>query len=458
MPAKLALLLAILGIGMLLWRFTVRQSTASAALWLPVIWICIAGSRFVSQWLFLSSSGTSEDGSPLDAAVFSALLLAGLVVLLGRKREVVRVLRDNPLIVVLLVYGFLSIFWSDFPATSFKRYVKALGHPVMALIVATEAQPGRAFQLVIRRCAFVLIPMSIVLIKYFPEIGRYFDAWLGTMYNQGAAITKNGLGATSMVFAILFTWSLVFGGHAQTGRERRLARFVDLGALAATFWLLHQADSATSKFGFIVGASLIVALRLRFMRRQAFIWIFGLPAILTAAFASSSTLRAALIERLGRDATLTDRTFLWADILELHQSPWLGAGFEAFWLGWRRDLLWDKWWWQPLQAHNGYLEVYINQGAVGLALYILVLFALLFRLLRCVRGGSVNAVLYIALFIPILLHNITEAGFVGIAFVWTLFYCIVFASGRELPMTARAGQMPVRRPAPQVARELRASR
>ena len=371
----------------------------------------------------------------------------------------IKLLHDNPLIVVILAYGFLSIVWSDFPVTSFKRYVKALGHPVMALIVATEAQPGRAFQLVLRRCAFVMIPISLLLIKYFPEIGRYFDAWLGTMYNQGAAITKNGLGATTMFFGIFFVWSLVFGRQVQHSGRRRLEYFVDLGILLAALWLLQQADSAGSKFGFLIGASLVIALRFRFLRRQAFFWIAGFPATLAAAFAVSSSLRAALLESLGRDATLTDRTFLWADILELHQSPWFGAGYEAFWLGWRRDLLWEKWWWQPLQAHNGYLELYINQGIIGIMLYLLLLVALLFRLLRCVRDGNVNAVLYIALFIPMLLYNITEAGFVGVAFVWPLFYCVVFTSSQEIrrPTGARRAAAPGRA-MPQARRAFSASR
>lgn len=434
MSSSLASLLTILGIIFLLWRFTVRDGPGQPGLWLPVVWLCLAGSRFVSQWLAMGSGDAAggQDGSPLDAAVFSTLLAAGLLVLAQRREAVLRVLRDNPLVVTILLYGAVSIAWSDFPAISFKRYVKALGHPVMALIVATEPTPGRAFALVLRRCAFVLMPISILLIKYYPNIGRYYDAWLGTMYNQGAAITKNGLGATTMFFGIVFVWSIVWRQRSENRGSARLELLVDAGALLAALWLLRLTDSATSMAGFLIGASAVVALRAGFARRHVVFWIGGVLPVAVLSVALSGSLRAALIESLGRDATLTDRTFLWADILEIHRSPWLGTGFEAFWLGWRRDTLWEKWWWGPLQSHNGYLEIYIQQGLIGLFIYILIFIVTIARLLYSIQNGNKSSVLCFAIFFVILLHNITEAGFVGMAFVWTLFYCIVFTSRKDV--------------------------
>jgi hypothetical protein len=36
---------------------------------------------------------------------------------------------------IFFVYCFLAIFWSDFPFVAFKRWIKVLGQPIMALIV-----------------------------------------------------------------------------------------------------------------------------------------------------------------------------------------------------------------------------------------------------------------------------------------------------------------------------------
>jgi O-antigen ligase len=109
----------------------------------------------------------------------------------------------------------------------------------------------------------------------------------------------------------------------------------------------------------------------------------------------------------------------------------LGVGFEAFWLGWRRDLLWEKWWWGPHQAHNGYLEIYLNLGLIGLLFHVLLILVVISRLLTAVRRDG-TAILQLTLLFVVLLHNVTEASFVGVAFLWTIFYLIVFGSSPVL--------------------------
>ena len=148
-------------------------------------------------------------------------------------------------------------------------------------------------------------------------------------------------------------------------------------------------------------------------------------------FAAIEEARLGVLQLLGRDPTLTDRMLLWADVLEIHRESVLGVGFEAFWLGWRRDLLWEKWWWGPLQAHNGYIEIYLNLGFVGLLLHVLLFFVVISRLLAAVRREGI-AILQLTLLVVVLLHNITEASFVGIAFLWTIFYLVVFGSSPVL--------------------------
>jgi len=43
-------------------------------------------------------------------------------------------------------------------------------------------------------------------------------------------------------------------------------------------------------------------------------------------------------------------------------NPWIGAGFESFWLGPRLNKLWAQYNFMPNQAHNGYIEIYLNLG------------------------------------------------------------------------------------------------
>src|SRR5215813_11188893 len=92
MPASLATILCALVILALFWLERDRKSKVSSALWIPVMWVLLGGSRSVTQWFggqgsvgSYESYGTALEGSPLDAAIMSVLLAAGLTVLAVRK-------------------------------------------------------------------------------------------------------------------------------------------------------------------------------------------------------------------------------------------------------------------------------------------------------------------------------------------------------------------------------------
>src|SRR5688572_11176131 len=88
MPPGIAVLLTVLFCALMLWRDRRRERRMSAALWLPVIWIFIVSSRFLSQWLGMfgiaAGAATVEDGSPIDALFFFVLMFAGVAVLVRR--------------------------------------------------------------------------------------------------------------------------------------------------------------------------------------------------------------------------------------------------------------------------------------------------------------------------------------------------------------------------------------
>src|SRR5207253_7770730 len=73
-----------------------------------------------------------------------------------------------------------------------------------------------------------------------------------------------------------------------------------------------------------------------------------------------------LVDLTGHNATLAGRGELWRQLLGLHTNPIFGVGFESFWLGDRLRTLAAQHWWAPNEAHNGYLETYLNLGLIGL--------------------------------------------------------------------------------------------
>src|SRR6266700_2241933 len=141
MPSTLALALTLGFIGFLYRRDIREKPNVTRALWLPIVWTLLVGSRSVVQWLSVlgvSTAGSIEEGNPVDAAVYFTLIAAAFYVLSRRRISFSEVFRNNPWLVAFLLYCLLSLAWSDFPFIGFKRWIKALGHPAMALILLTE--------------------------------------------------------------------------------------------------------------------------------------------------------------------------------------------------------------------------------------------------------------------------------------------------------------------------------
>jgi O-antigen ligase len=178
------------------------------------------------------------------------------------------------------------------------------------------------------------------------------------------------------------------------------------------------------------------------------IWILGLRMInkrLIGVYVVSGILALAaaepvfgiyggMLNLLGRDATLTDRTEVWHDALELQPDPIFGAGFESFWLGKRLDKLWARWWWQPNQAHNGYIETYLNLGWVGIVLLAGMIIGTFGKISRALLTNFEFARFRLGFLFVILAYNFTEATFKGVHLVWTVFYLIAI----DYPMVGRS--------------------
>ena len=412
-----------------LYRRDIRERpNVTGALWLPLIWMLIICSRQVSEWLNvfgLHAGGVIlEEGSPLDACVYFVLIAGGLCVLHQRQASLSEIIRNNQWLTIFLLYCLVSIIWSDFPFVAFKRWFKVLGHPIMALVIFTEPDPEEALKTLLKRCAYVIVPISILFIKYYPQWGRGFDLWSGGAINTGITANKNALGCDCLILGFFFFWHLLQTWSIERGKLRRNELFLTGGFLMAIWWLLSMAHSSTSLVSLFVGVLIVVILGLRFVNKR-FIGtylIIGVLALVVVEWAFG--LYASAIQLLGKDPTLTDRTLLWSELLKVKINPLFGTGFESFWLGDRFRNFADSRWWQPNQAHNGYLETYLNLGLVGLFLLICLLIATFWKSRRELLTNFQFGRFRLGFLVAVIVYNWTEAAFKNISSLWFIFYII----------------------------------
>jgi len=118
-----------------------------------------------------------------------------------------------------------------------------------------------------------------------------------------------------------------------------------------------------------------------------------------------------MVKSLGRDSTLTGRTNIWRSALGQVHNPILGTGFESFWLGKRLQDVIIQINQGVNQAHNGYIEIYLNLGAVGVILLLNLLITGYLRIMPDVRRQVQLGSLRLAFWISAVAYNFTEAGF-----------------------------------------------
>jgi len=348
------------------------------------------------------------------------------MVLVVRGQRSGTVLWSNGPILAFFLYGAVSALWSDFPEVAFKRWVKFLGNFVMVLIVLTDPNPSAAVKRLLVRTGFILIPLSVLFIKYYPELGRSYDQFTYKPFFSGVAVSKNSLGIICLILGLGSVWRFL-EAYRSAERPRLSGPLVAHGViLIMVLWLFSMANSSTSLACFLVGSGLLLLTSLRRAPLTPMtLNILFVAVVSLAFFGLFIDANAGLVEALGRDATLSTRTDLWAELLQMNSDPLIGAGFESFWLGKRAKMLWQQHWWHPNQAHNGYLELFLNEGWIGLVLLGFLMTWGYRNVVHSLNRDSILGGLKVSFFIITVLYNLTEATFKAIHPVWIIFLLAV---------------------------------
>lgn len=423
----------------------------SPALWIPTLWAGIIASRPVSAWTGISGSGDTLDGSPADRAFYLVLIIAALLVLSRRAVNWGWLVSQN--LPLLLFYGFLliSVLWANSPFSSFKRWFKESGNILMALVILTDPRPMQAFRAVFVRCAYLLIPLSLIFIRYFPELGRRYSQHSGAMEAVGVTFQKNSLGTMILACGLILLWDWLQRSADGNRPEARAARYAPPVILGIGVYLLFLCDSKTSILSLALGSLIILSIRFATLRQK--ISDFGIYALVGAVIFfiidRQFGISESIISALGRDMTFTGRTEVWTELLKVGTDPLLGTGYMSFWddasFQSRLPI------WVAFSAHNGYLEVYLAGGWVGVGVLSLMILGVIARINRALSDGSDYSAVRFAVLVMALIANFAESNFACMTPLGLLF--IIAAIGHARPPSnvtygfASADRVPAPEPA-----------
>ena len=437
-------------LGFIFWLFVrdiKRRKGVSPALWIVFVWVVIIGSRAVSTWFDVgreagSGSNNYDQGNPLERNVYFFLLISGLVTLFRRGVRIEQVLKNNKWLSVFFIYWLFSVLWADLPFVAFKRWIKDTGNLVMVLVILTEKDPLEAAKAVFVRCSCLLIPLSILFIRYYSELGRAYHAPTGEVMLTGVATHKNTLGALVMVALLFLTWDFLDRkADRQANKSRaKWSKFApELLLLGMTLYLVLRSGSATSLACAVIGLAILFGLKLpvvksRIGRLELYAIAGGLVYwLLNSVF---DITRLVVEGVLGRDMTLTTRTEVWPVLLSQADNPIVGSGFMNFWSGDRLEKLLNEY--GIIQAHNGFLEVYLNGGWVAVILLIVLLASTSRAIKRDLLREDQFAIIRFMLLVVAVIHNFTEATISKGGLIWFVLLLSIARYPRTRVVPARA--------------------
>jgi O-antigen ligase len=249
-----------------------------------------------------------------------------------------------------------SAFWSIDPQMTVRRSVGLLGTTLLGVYIGSTVDITTLRRAMLT-AAWITVLGSAVMVLFIPDLGIHHDLHDG--YWRGAFLHKNNLGQFACLAIVCFMLECL---------HKRKLSVAPIVGIALSLWLLVGAGSRTAW----VMTPILVVLVLTFAKweQRKFLKI-GVVTALLLAFVAPSIDWSVVGDLLGRDESLTGRLPLWSLVWEdIVDRPVLGYGYGAYWLGKAglSRLHWATLGWQdsPNQAHNGFLDLWLECGLGGI--------------------------------------------------------------------------------------------
>jgi exopolysaccharide production protein ExoQ len=392
--------------------------------------------------LMAGSTGDDALGDSNPATLLSALLVYAVAFFLLARRPgaMMDTIRDNPLLVTVFAFPVISVVWSVDHGTSFRRAVALVMTGVYCVYLARRLSPDDF----LRRLLLALFVGGVCSLLF-------------TLVDPQQAIEHGAINNGS--------WKGVYGHKAILGRIAAVAVTVSVYVRPRFFWERAMGWATIAIFLFLsiksqsraswlmmaggIGFMILIAI----MRNRSLSSGIKLTIALgtgLAVLGVTAALFTQILAAMGRDDTFSGRTTLWEGAIAVAQAhhPILGAGYRAFWTATGaagvRDYI-QHWARLPSHGHNGYLDIWLELGYAGVALFTVFVIVSIWRLVRRLlrEPGEPAWAAFAIFFFVFLLNNasVTVAfKHTDIAWIFAVLACLYTRGcvNARLPVTSSA--------------------
>jgi len=341
--------------------------------------------------------------------------------------------KNNWILFVFVLFGAASIFWSEFFVVSFYKIYVLISCTSIAAYVAITYPLDVFFRKLTWFFGIALI-LSFALVFLFPSVGIHLTdenagAWRGIFFQ------KNTLGIMMALSSIVFLYNL----FSKTKNKLALLGSIFLYVISAVFVFLSRSASGIAIFLVLNFCSILAIAWVKWKERLSLKYYLAIGFVFTSAGILVLSKLDYLLGLLHRNSSLTGRVPLWSILIKIGQSnhPIIGGGFSYPWMNGKLRLAiqaMSGWGFAPVTAHDGFVDIYLHLGLVGIILLSALLLTGFYRSIRFLLAEqTLQSTFPLILMIFIIFANISESLFLELdSFVWLLLVFVLFASHRKI--------------------------
>lgn len=348
------------------------------------------------------STTASQAGSSILFLLQSGVLAFTFLLICTQWQRFIYVASKRKFLWAVVGLTVASILWTTVPDLTSRRSIVFLGTTCFGFYLSARYSLKEQMRLLAVSFGINIV-FNIVYSLAFPALALEHGAHEGAL--RGIYIQKNVLGRCMVLSALNFLFLAL---------DIHFYRYLMWTGFCFSVILLVLSTSKTALVVLLLLISLLPlynALRWNYSFVIPFFTILLLVAGIITILVIGNT--ETILSALGRDVTLTGRTGIWAVVInKITTHPWLGYGYLGFWRGLEGDSadIWYETFFLAASAHNGFLDLALDLGLVGLLFFTLSFLKSCWRAIAWLRlNRSIDGLLPITYLTFLFLYNLSES-------------------------------------------------
>lgn len=365
-----------------------------------------AGNPFPSTRQETGVENISET-NPVNQFIKITVFILTFLASIYKFDEIINFIKREKFLAIFLLWALLSMFWSDFPFVTFKRWFQIFLIYFLIITFLTYFDEKEVLK-ILKLILYPYLFLTLIVVLIIPEAkDPAFNTW------RGFSATKNSLGQTGVISSVL---TMILYLKEENGIKKKISMFFFLLSII----IIGGTFSSTSYIAlviFLTGSTLYYVKTKIFGRlgvtNSLFVYSFATGILLLITIMLFVPDFTDTVQGIfGKSETFYDRGKLWkVMLLHISLNPVIGCGFQAFWTLENPQLLllYQTFVWLPNQAHNGYLDIINEVGIIGLIFFFI---PIIKNIIRSIKNKIISMWCWF-LILPIII-NVTESNFFNV--------------------------------------------